>query len=700
MSDPFDSGTSGISVSLDVPFPSNAISGPGVKVDKTNSTWVVSLDIPDLVDGGSPATPSNIFLPGYDVGLLQNNKYRLDNIIAGATGLDSRTPRGDANYSILITDRYIGLTAALTAVRTFTLPAASTVPGGRIVTIQDEVGGISGANYLSFVPTGADTLNGASSYLLKAKYGGVSFRSNGTNAWNVITLAQRRAVADANYTALQGDSIVAYTSITAARVVTLPAASAFQIGQRLTIVDESGSCSGTNTISVTRAGADTINGSASAQVVNLAFGYLAIESDGVSKWTVVDASAVAGSQISGAINGVTIGATTPSTGAFTTLSATGTASFANTTVAGTFTQTSTSSVAVMIGPNGATNPSFRVDCAFASAANGLYVRALSAGSSLLLQTLSSATNESIVIDAKGSGAVFCGANSSGGVNLASGGGTTFVGAGGLSVTGASTLTGQATFNATPFVIPAECRLTRQDATHLKLIPYNGNMIKIAGNMYPVPSAGVSIANGTFSASTFYYIYAFQSAGVVTLENSTTTHATDTTAGNVGVEIKSGDNTRTLVGCAITDGSSNFFDTDTQRWTLSWFNRQPKRLRNNFTAARSTVSTTFVEINTEIRVNFLAWADDLPSFVATGQVSGSTTNITAAAISIDGVAPSATVNGTGPQIVPFSTHWAQAVTEGANHYATVFGGTTSGTGNFPTSSVSSGGFPELHGSIMG
>lgn len=282
-----------------MPFPSNVISGPGVAINKTSGIWSVGLDIPSLADGGVPATPSNIFIPGYDTGLLLNEKFRLDNIIASATGIDARTPRGDANYSILITDRYIGLTAALTAVRTFTLPAASTVPGGRIVTIQDEVGGIAGANYLAFAPTGADFINGVNgSYLLKTTRGGIAFRSNGTDAWNVIVTAQRRAVADTAYTALQGDLVIAYTSIAAARVVTLPAASAFIPGQRLTIIDESGSCSAVNTISVARAGADTINGSASSQVINQARGYLALISDGVSKWTIVDSSTITAAQIS------------------------------------------------------------------------------------------------------------------------------------------------------------------------------------------------------------------------------------------------------------------------------------------------------------------------------------------------------------------------------------------------------------------
>jgi hypothetical protein len=58
---------------------------------------------------------------------------------------------------------------------------------------------------------------------------------------------------------------------------------------------------------------------------------------------------------------------------------------------------------------------------------GFNVRSLAAGSGASLQASSSATNENAVIDAKGSGVVTLGANSTGGVSLASGGGPTTAG---------------------------------------------------------------------------------------------------------------------------------------------------------------------------------------------------------------------------------------------------------------------------------
>lgn len=99
--------------------------------------------------------------------------------------------------------------------------------------------------------------------------------------------AQRTAVSNAGYTALGTDRIVAYTTLSAAQTVTLPAAASFPPGERLMVIDESGACSTTNTITVTAAGTDKINGAASVPI-SLAFGFLALESNGSNAWAITD----------------------------------------------------------------------------------------------------------------------------------------------------------------------------------------------------------------------------------------------------------------------------------------------------------------------------------------------------------------------------------------------------------------------------
>lgn len=67
------------------------------------------------------------------------------------------------------------------------------------------------------------------------------------------------------------------------------------------------------------------------------------------------------------------------------------------------TVTSNSANSLAVGPNGTTNPVLQIDSSAASAATGLKVTGNSAGSGVLLGTISSGTNEAMNITTKGSG---------------------------------------------------------------------------------------------------------------------------------------------------------------------------------------------------------------------------------------------------------------------------------------------------------
>ena len=100
--------------------------------------------------------------------------------------------------------------------------------------------------------------------------------------WELLNPAQRTlrtAVNDAAYSMKGSDSIIAYTAISTARAVALLAASAFGAGARITIVDESGSASKTNTITPTPNGTDDINGvnSGAAATIIAAYGFVTLE---------------------------------------------------------------------------------------------------------------------------------------------------------------------------------------------------------------------------------------------------------------------------------------------------------------------------------------------------------------------------------------------------------------------------------------
>ena len=62
--------------------------------------------------------------------------------------------------------------------------------------------------------------------------------------------AVRNGISDTNYTATSTDTLIAYVTLTAARTVTLPAASSVPAGKQFIIKDESGNCSSGNTITI------------------------------------------------------------------------------------------------------------------------------------------------------------------------------------------------------------------------------------------------------------------------------------------------------------------------------------------------------------------------------------------------------------------------------------------------------------------
>ena len=105
-----------------------------------------------------------------------------------------------------------------------------------------------------------------------------------------LGLETRRGIPDVNSTVAITDRLLAYTSLTAPRTVQLPAASNYPVGARLTIADESGSCSSTNYLTINRAGSDNINGSLSAIVLAQPYGSVTLESSGSNGWTLVGPS--------------------------------------------------------------------------------------------------------------------------------------------------------------------------------------------------------------------------------------------------------------------------------------------------------------------------------------------------------------------------------------------------------------------------
>lgn len=162
------------------------------------------------------------------------------------------------------------------------------------------------------------------------------------------------------------------------------------------------------------------------------------------------------------------------------------------------------------------------------------------------------------------------------------------------------------------VAPGQCRLQVDSTTQVSLQRYHGAYLplKISGlwRAKLIPAAGPTLSNAALVAATLYYCYAFDNSGALALEFSTTAHATDV---DTGVEIKSGDASRTLVAMVWMGPGSpgTFVNSTTQRFMRNWFNREDAAAENRYTANRTFTSATFVEPNTEIRIELLNWADE-------------------------------------------------------------------------------------------
>lgn len=230
----------------------------------------------------------------------------------------------------------------------------------------------------------------------------------------------------------------------------------------------------------------------------------------------------------------------------------------------------------------------------------------------------------------------------------------------------------------------QCQLQYVNTTSIKLVPWNGNLIKVNGVPCTVPDAGVTLSNAGLTAATKYYVYATASGGAVNaLEASTTAYATSTTAGNKGNVIKNGDDTRTLVGMVYmnTGAPGTFGSSSTWQGVRSWFNDQGIAGNSGLAADKTTGSATYVKMDSTTDITFITWANETVQAWATGVGQSSTTANDFVALGIDGTTPEdaqSMSGGTTGVNYPIAVSTpARAPGEG-NHTLSVLGATTAGT----------------------
>lgn len=162
----------------------------------------------------------------------------------------------------------------------------------------------------------------------------------------------------------------------------------------------------------------------------------------------------------------------------------------------------------------------------------------------------------------------------------------------------------------------QCEFVYVSSTECRLMPKNGNCLIINGKQYRIPQAGIAISNVGLAASSSYYVYARDNGtdtGVILLGAELKASAPHSTGVN-GVEIKTGDATKTLVGSFTTTAASAFLWTATDKRVASWFNRRTRACRE--TGSGPTASLTPVQHTPG--VNIEAWAGGILQLTLSGE----------------------------------------------------------------------------------
>jgi hypothetical protein len=239
--------------------------------------------------------------------------------------------------------------------------------------------------------------------------------------------------------------------------------------------------------------------------------------------------------------------------------------------------------------------------------------------------------------------------------------------------------------------PAEVRLKFVNTTTIRLDGIKTGKLSVGGVDRPVPATGPTLPATGLTVATLYYIYAYWTGTAVALEASTTTHITHTD----GIEVKSGDPTRTLVGMGMPVTGALWSFSGKAYLVRSYYNRAPVAANQPFGGTYAgMVSTTAIELGGGVeQIRFLAWDDEAALVVLSAQVFNSTANtityvqswLVNTVLAANTIGP--LIGGSSPVVsgsVGLSSAAAMRCSEGL-HYATVFGAVAAGVGTYGSTS---------------
>lgn len=146
-----------------------------VTIGSTNvALGATAASIAGLSLTGTPTAPT---------AAANNNTTQIASTAFVASATSGLTATGDANYTILSSDRGV-YHSALTAARTDTLPLANSVNPGQEFHITDFAGVATAVKTITLARSGSDTINGVTSIVaISAQYGAGIFWSDGVSKW-------------------------------------------------------------------------------------------------------------------------------------------------------------------------------------------------------------------------------------------------------------------------------------------------------------------------------------------------------------------------------------------------------------------------------------------------------------------------------------------------------------------------------------
>lgn len=213
-------------------------------------------------------------------------------------------------------------------------------------------------------------------------------------------------------------------------------------------------------------------------------------------------------------------------------------------------------------------------------------------------------------------------------------------------------------------IRSECRLSYVSTTAIRLDRCNGSFLFVNGVNRQIPAVGPSLSNSGFGVSGKRYIYAFMSGATLTLEASATVPVID---GTYGHKIKTGDATRTLVGWACTNASSQFQFDGTVKTVASYYNRSRQLVTNGSSLTSATSTLTAIA-----SVFIFNWDNEAVSYGFFGRATiNSAPSSVETVVTLDGVSLGNPSSGTVPSngyFVPVNSSRTASVAEDAHSWA--------------------------------